>query len=168
MPADRFKALASRALGLWRVVRLFREVGSRGIPETRDIVRHKTIRILDALDPATRAISEINQQGFSEKILGDTVEAAAVAAKSAIDKTAIVLAHSILDDVVSECCELSALLMPDSSVRSQRRIARVSELLAFSQKKQEDVLPGNVMVTKTVTVVQKQQICPSPSGHQLL
>jgi hypothetical protein len=112
--ADKFKTLASRALGLWRVVRLFREVGSRGIPGTREAVRHKLMRILDALDPATRAISEINQLGFGEKILGDTIDAAENAAKSAIDKTSIVLAHSILDDVVTECCELSAGLMPEN------------------------------------------------------
>jgi hypothetical protein len=41
---------------------------------------------------------------------------------------------------------------------------RVSQLLAFSQKKQEDVLPGNLMVTKTVTVAHKQQSRPSLSG----
>ena len=114
MAADKFKTLASRALGLWRVVRLFREVGWRGIPVTRETVGQKTMRILDALDAATRAISEINQPGFRDTILDDTIEAAETAAKSAIDKTSIVLAHSILDDVVTECCELSAVLMPEN------------------------------------------------------
>jgi len=41
------------------------------------------------------------------------VAAAESAARSAIDKTSIVLGHSILDDIVSECCQVSALLMPD-------------------------------------------------------
>jgi hypothetical protein len=112
MPADRFKILASRALGLWRVVRLFRDVGSRGIPSTTDLVQEQTTRILDALDPATRMVSEIIQPGYRDRVLGDTIEATKSAANSAIDKTAIVLGHSILDEVVTECCRLSALLMP--------------------------------------------------------
>jgi hypothetical protein len=114
VPADRFKSLASRALGLWRVVKLFREVGFRGIPSTTDAVRAQTTRILEALDFATRTLSEINEPGYKDKILADTVKAAKSAATLAIDKTSVVLGHSILDDVVTECCHLSALLMPAS------------------------------------------------------
>lgn len=133
MAADKFRALASRALGLWRVVTLFRDVGRKGIPGTRETVAQKTMRILDALDPATRAISEINQPGFKDKILADTTQAVAAAAKSAIDKTSIVLAHSIVDDVVSECCELSALLMPEQWIPSlEKRSVSLAEVRSKS------------------------------------
>ncbi len=114
MAADRLKSLASRALGLWRVVKLFRDVGHRGIPATADHVRAQTTRILDALDPATRKVSEINEAGYAAKILDETTGAAVAAAESAIEKTSIVLAHSILDEVLSECCQISAQLMPEN------------------------------------------------------
>lgn len=114
MAADNLNGLASRALGLWRIVRLFRDVGHRGIPGTAQTVTEQTTRILEALDPATKTISEINQPGYREKILSDTVATATEAAKSAIEKTSIVLAHSILDEVVTECCRISALLMREN------------------------------------------------------
>ena len=112
MAADSLKALADRAFGLWRVVRLFRDVGFKGIPSTTDHVKEQTIRILDALDPATRTVSEINLPGYRDKVLADTIEAATSAAKSAVDKTSIVLGHSILDEVATECCRISAQLVP--------------------------------------------------------
>ena len=61
MAADKLRSLASRALGLWRVVKLFRDVGHRGIPATAVEVRAQTTRILEALDPVTRKVSEINE-----------------------------------------------------------------------------------------------------------
>jgi hypothetical protein len=114
MPADKLKKLATRAAALWRIVRLFREVGLMGVPAASAKVTDQTTRILDILDPATQRVSEINQPGYRDKILVDTTEAATSAAKSAIDKSTIVLAHSILDDVVSECCQISALLTPEN------------------------------------------------------
>jgi hypothetical protein len=114
MAADRLKSLASRALGLWRVVKLFREVGHRGIPATADHVRAQTTRILDALDPVTRMVSEINEAGYAANVLSQTAGAAVAAAESAIEKTSIVLGHAILDEVLTECCQVSARLMPEN------------------------------------------------------
>ena len=112
MPFDTIKDLASRALGLWRIVKLFREVGFRGIPTTIEIVTAQTTRILETLDPNTKTLSEINEPGYRKKVLGDTVEAVTSAARSAIDKTSVILGHSILDEVVTECCRLSSVLIP--------------------------------------------------------
>jgi hypothetical protein len=141
MSADSFKILASRALGLWRVVRLFREVGFRGIPSTTDLVKAQTTRILDALDPATRTVSEINLPGYRDKVLGDTIEAAASAARSAVDKTSIVLGHSILDEVATECCLISAELMPASWMASiEKRKVTLSDVLRTSPAEIADQL----------------------------
>jgi hypothetical protein len=108
MAENKLKALASRAFLLWRVVHLFRDVGFRGIPSATNHVSEQTARILDALDPATQIISEINQPDFRRTVLEDAVAAAGSAALSAIDKTSLVLAHSILDEVATECCRISA------------------------------------------------------------
>jgi hypothetical protein len=113
MAADKLKNLASRTLGLWRVVRLFREVGHRGIPATLNHVTAQISRILTTLDPMTQRLSEINEPGYAVKLLGETSSAAAMAAESAIEKTSIVLGHSILDEVLTECCRISAELMPE-------------------------------------------------------
>ncbi len=86
--------------------------GLRGIPSTTDNVRDQTTRILEALDTATKTLSEINEPGYRDKVLADAVGATASAARSAIDKTSVVLGHSILDEVVTECCQLSAEIVP--------------------------------------------------------
>jgi hypothetical protein len=96
MGADKLKSLATRAFGLWRVVKLFREVGFKGVPAMTDDVRNKTARILEALDPVTRIVSQINEPGYAEKVLADTTGPAARAAASAIEKTSVVLGHSIV------------------------------------------------------------------------
>lgn len=152
--ADQFKILAARALGLWCVVKLFREVGRRGIPSTRELVGQKTARILEALDPATRAISEINQPGFRDKILGDTVEAAETAAVSAIDKTSIVLAHSILDDVMTECGRLSALLTPEDWISSVEK--QTVSLAEVRSKSSDEIL--REMLARHVRRVSKKSL----------
>lgn len=114
MAADKLRSLSSRALGLWRVVKLFRDVGYRGIPSSGQHVQDQTGRILGALDPVTRMVSEINEPGYATKIVGEVSSAARAAAESAIEKTSIVLGHSILDEVLTECCRISAESMPEN------------------------------------------------------
>jgi len=113
MAENKLKALASRTFLLWRIVHLFRNVGFRGIPSATNHVNEQTARILDALDPVTQTISEINQPDFRRTVLEDAVSAAGSAAQSAIDKTSLVLAHSILDEVATECCRISASVAHD-------------------------------------------------------
>lgn len=86
------------------------------------------------------------QPGYAEKVLADTTGAAAEAAASAIEKTSVVLGHSILDEVISECCRISAQLMPDKWMAfvTDRKVP-LSEVLAspapdISQKLLSDFL----------------------------
>ena len=114
MATEQLKRLGTRTYGLWRIVKLFREAGYKGVPGISEDVRNKTARILDALDPVTCRVSQINEPGYAEKVLADTTGAAAGAAAAAIEKTSVVLGHSILDEVITEGCRLSAQLMPDN------------------------------------------------------
>jgi len=113
MSTDKLKSLGTRTLSLWRIVKLFREVGAKGVPVITAEVKQKTAQILDTLDPVTRMVSQINEPGYAHKVLTDTTDAAATAAVSAIEKTSLVLGHSILDEVISECCDISSELMPE-------------------------------------------------------
>ena len=146
MPAAKLKSLASRTLGLWRVVKLLRDVGLRGIPPTSLLVHEQTTRILDVLDENTRAVSEINSPGYREKVLNETVAAATTAAKSAIEKSTLVLAHSILDEVATECCRISATLMPDQwmSFVLERRIELREVLRTPAEEIARQLLNGHL------------------------
>ena len=69
MSTDKLKSLGTRTLSLWRIVKLFRDVGAKGVPIITAEVKQKTVQILDTLDPVTRMVSQINEPGYADKHL---------------------------------------------------------------------------------------------------
>jgi hypothetical protein len=131
MVEERLKDLAARANGLWQAVRLLREVGGRGVSNATEAVKTQAARIVANLDPASKALSGMNEPGYLENVPRDAACAMERAARVAIDAASRVLAHSIVDEVVTECCQISAALAPGDWMGfvEQRKVALSDVLL---------------------------------------
>jgi hypothetical protein len=125
----RLEDLGLRSFDLWNIVRLFRAVAHHGFKPAQGAVRSGTEAVLDKLDIPSRMIFERVRPGFTDSIIDETLQQADLTSRASVDAASLVFAHSILDDLATECCRVSAAADPEdwrTAIRERR--VRIGDL----------------------------------------
>ena len=121
--------LGLRCIDLWNIVQLFRVVARHGLRPAQEAVRSGTEAVLEKLDIPSRMIFERIRPGFTDGIIDETLRRSDLTSRASVDSASLVFAHSILDDLATECCRISAAADPNEwrhAIRDRR--IRVGDL----------------------------------------